>query len=88
MSAKFDNQTGRFNGSYVLDSNISAPTIVFFSIDYWYFTGMVVFDIRGSDGVIIPDTAYNMTFPLINYVGIQFHDSTYHGQTIHIGVSE
>lgn len=81
QSVSFDSTSGSFVSSYLLDVSVIAPTVVFYSQDYWYEKG-VAFTVKAGGKELDGGNDFTIDYSERNYVKILFEDATFHNQTI------
>ena len=81
-SMLFDPITSDFTCTFVLNTSITAPTVVFLSEEYYYSNGLVT-KIRTPQGEVI-ETPIDYTS---NFLTFTISDETLNGQTISVEIT-
>jgi len=64
----FDTASSNFKGTFLVDTSINAPTIVFKSDEYYYQNG---YDLSvSSEGVVLASDDFELDLSVHNYISI------------------
>ena len=83
---KFDTQTSDFSFSYVVNTDIDAPSVGFFSETFFYENGLN-YTLATSDGTELASTAYTVEFK-DSHLTFQVTDGSLNGQTLTLTASK
>ena len=83
---KFDTQTSDFSFSFVVNTDINAPSVGFFSETFFYENGLN-YTLTTSDGTELAQTAYTADFK-DSHLTFQVTDSSLNGQTLTLTASK
>ncbi len=85
MSVNFDTETAAFNATFIVDTSIAQPTLIFYSSEFWYPTG-ASFEITLDDGSILDPADFSLAYPSPNYASLQILEPTLSGRTVHLSL--
>lgn len=82
---KFDSTTGNFDFEFEVDTSLTAPSIGFFSTEYYYPNGLN-YSLKSSNGSALSSSAYTADYK-DNYLTFSVTDSALHRQTVSLSIT-
>jgi len=81
LSLSFNSTTALFNASFQVDTSIAAPTVLYYSTEYWYSDGSVL-EVETAAGQALTRNDYELRFPSENHLTVQVVNPAFNGQVV------